>query len=306
MYLHHCVARKSPHMVAEQRCSTTSAEMAEYLRRVGEQPSELLVEEWNSLSIVFKNAVDSRRAAWRVITSIEQNEKPEGKEHLASHAREYIAEVEGELQKIRDGILALMDKNLVPSASTDESKVLYYKMKGDYYRYFAECATGDAKGKAAEGACVAYAEATKTSEKDLVAIHPTRLGMALNIPVMAQRQIPIDRTVQKTIETPQLQCLDMVIDGPVVQVEHVPQAHVAEKTVETPQLDVVGKIFETRETQTGHGTQDRIQQRNVEQIVDTPVLLVVEELAEASKVLSGQGSTEFYGAVHRKPGCFSR
>ena len=32
-------------MVAEQRCSTTSAEMAEYLQVVGEQPSELLVEE---------------------------------------------------------------------------------------------------------------------------------------------------------------------------------------------------------------------------------------------------------------------
>ena len=62
--------------------------------------------------------------------------------------------------------------------------------------------------------------------------------------------------------------------------------HVAEKTVEIPQLDVVEKIVETPEIQTGHGTQDRIQQRNVEQIVDTPVLPVVEQLAEASKVFS--------------------
>ena len=123
---------------------------------------------------------------------------------------------EAELPEIYDGILAFMDKNLIPSTSTGESKMLYYKMKGDYYRYLAECATGDAKGKTAEGACVAYAEATKTSEKDLVAIHPILLGMALNIPVTAQRQIPIDRTVQKTIETPQLQCIDSVVDAPVV------------------------------------------------------------------------------------------
>ena len=153
----------------------------------------------------YKNAVNGQHAAWRVIASIEQNEKPEGKEQLALRAREYIAEVEGQLQQIRDSILALMDKNLIPSASIDESKVLFYKMKGDYYRYLAECATGDAKEKAAEGACVACAEATKTFEKDLVAIHPIRLGMAPNITVMAQRQIPIDRTVQKTVETPQLQ-----------------------------------------------------------------------------------------------------
>ena len=171
------------------------------------------------MSVICKNAVDSRRAAWRVITSIDQNEKPEGKEQLASHAREYIAEVERKLQKIRDGILALMDKNLIPSASTDESKVLYYKMKSDYYRYLAEWATGDAKGKAAEGACVAYAEATKTSEKDLVAIHPVRLAMAVSS-VVAQRQILIDQTVQKTVETPQLQRIHRAIDGLVVQIEH--------------------------------------------------------------------------------------
>ena len=111
------------HVVAEQRgCSTASAVMAEYLQRVGEQPSELPVEEVNLLSAVFKNADDSRRAAWRVITSAEQKEKSKGKEQLASHAREYVAKVEGELQKIRDGILALMDKNLIRLACTDESR----------------------------------------------------------------------------------------------------------------------------------------------------------------------------------------
>ena len=56
--------------------------------------------------------------------------------------------MEGELHKILDGILALMDKELIPSLSTDESKVFYYKMKGDYYRYLAEFVTGEAKSEA--------------------------------------------------------------------------------------------------------------------------------------------------------------
>ena len=127
-------------------------EMAEYMQRVGEQPAELSVEERNLLSVAYKNAVGSRRAAWRIITSVEQKEKTKGNEQQASYAREYVAKVEAELQKICDGILALMDKNLIPSASTGESKVFYYKMKGDYYRYLAEFATGDAKSKAAEDA----------------------------------------------------------------------------------------------------------------------------------------------------------
>ena len=119
---------------------------------------------------------------------------------------------------------------------------------------------------------------TKTSEKDLVAIHPIRLGMALNIPVTAHRQIPIDRTVQKTIETPQLHCIDSVVDGPVVLVEHVPQAHVAEKTVETPQLDVVEKTAETPETQTIHGTQtsENLSTAPVRQVAQSEVVEAIE------------------------------
>ena len=39
----------------------------------------------------------------------------------------------------------LLDNFLVPKASNAESKVFYLKMKGDYFRYLAEVAVGDAK-----------------------------------------------------------------------------------------------------------------------------------------------------------------
>ena len=111
-----------------------------------------MIEEWNLLSLAYKNAVGSRRAVWRVITSTEQQEKFKGKEELVLHASEYVANVEGKLQKIRDGILALMDKNLIPSPNTDELKMFYYKMfyykmKGDYYRHLAEVTTGEQRAK---------------------------------------------------------------------------------------------------------------------------------------------------------------
>jgi 14-3-3 protein epsilon len=41
-----------------------------------------------------------------------------------------------------------------------EAKVFFLKMKGDYYRYIAEYATGDVHSKAAEGALNAYKEAS--------------------------------------------------------------------------------------------------------------------------------------------------
>merc|ERR1712019_158768 len=130
-------------------------------------PDELSVKERNLLSVAYKNAVGSRRAAWRIITSVEQKEKTKGNEQQAGWAKEYCKKVEAELQKICDTILGLLDANLINKASNGESKVFYQKMKADYYRYIAEFTADDAKKKAANSAKEAYEEAQKVAEKDL-------------------------------------------------------------------------------------------------------------------------------------------
>jgi len=158
-------------------------EMAEYMAVVGKQSQELSVEERNLLSVAYKNAVGSRRAAWRIITSVEQKEKTKGNEDQAKWAKEYCSKVEGELQKICDTILGLLDTNLIAKASTGESKVFYQKMKADYYRYIAEFSDGDNKSKASKNAEAAYQDAAKVAEKDLAVTHPIRLGLALNFSV---------------------------------------------------------------------------------------------------------------------------
>merc|ERR1712060_127354 len=154
-----------------------------HMETVGKLPDELSTEERNLLSVAYKNAVGSRRAAWRVITSVEQKEKGKGNEENAKWAKEYCSKVEGELQNICDKILALLDTNLINKATNGESKVFYQKMKADYFRYIAEFSDGDAKGKAAENARLAYEEASKVAEKDLAVTHPIRLGLALNYSV---------------------------------------------------------------------------------------------------------------------------
>merc|ERR1712217_86366 len=134
-------------------------EMADHMEAVGKLPGELSVEERNLLSVAYKNAVGSRRAAWRIITSVEQKEKSKGNEENAKYAKEYCGKVETELQKICDTILGLLDANLIPKAGNGESKVFYQKMKADYYRYIAEFTDGDKKSKAAESARQAYQDA---------------------------------------------------------------------------------------------------------------------------------------------------
>lgn len=158
-------------------------EMADYMTAVSNSEQELSVEERNLLSVAYKNAVGSRRAAWRMISSVEAKETSKGNTELASAAGQYRTKVEKELHDICNNILKLLDKSLIPSSKTGESKVFYYKMKGDYYRYIAEFASGDAKSKAAEQAHDAYKEAMNVAQAELLVTHPIRLGLALNFSV---------------------------------------------------------------------------------------------------------------------------
>ena len=104
-------------------------EMADYMKAVGDDGSELSVEERNLLSVAYKNTVGSRRAAWRIISSVEQKEKSRAMRPKQAMLRDYRVKVENELQKICDTILKLLDQGLIPKAAQAESKVFYQKMK---------------------------------------------------------------------------------------------------------------------------------------------------------------------------------
>ncbi|CAN1216245.1 14-3-3-like protein GF14 lambda [Linum perenne] len=106
--------------------------------------SELTIEERNLLSVAYKNVIGSLRAAWRIVSSIEQKE--EGRKN-------------------------------------DESKVFYLKMKGDYHRYMAEFKIGDERKTAAEDTMLAYKAAQDIALAELAPTHPIRLGLALNFSV---------------------------------------------------------------------------------------------------------------------------
>lgn len=131
--------------------------MAQSMKKVTELGAELSNEERNLLSVAYKNVVGARRSSWRVISSIEQ--KTEGSEKKQKMAKEYREKVEKELRDICQDVLVcyfvyifnylfiffqnLLDKFLIPKAGNPESKVFYLKMKGDYYRYLAEVASGE-------------------------------------------------------------------------------------------------------------------------------------------------------------------
>ncbi|KAG9144290.1 hypothetical protein Leryth_016941 [Lithospermum erythrorhizon] len=158
-------------------------EMVEYMKEVAKLDEELTVEERNLVSVGYKHVIGGRRASWRILSSIEQKEESKGHEENAKRIKSYRKKVEDELTKICMDILSVIDDHLLPSSTSGESSIFYYKMKGDYYRYLAEFKSGDDRKAAADQALKAYEAATATASSDLPPTNPIRLGLALNFSV---------------------------------------------------------------------------------------------------------------------------
>jgi len=154
-------------------------EMVADMKEVAKNPQELTVEERNLLSVAYKNVIGSRRASWRVVTSIEQK----GDSDKMTLIKDFKDKIENELLDICNDILSIIDDSLIPNSSSEEAKVFYYKMKGDYNRYLSEFQTSDVRKASAGAALDAYKAASDIAGSDLPPTHPIRLGLALNFSV---------------------------------------------------------------------------------------------------------------------------
>jgi 14-3-3 protein epsilon len=154
-------------------------EMVNDMKEVAKQPQELTVEERNLLSVAYKNVIGARRASWRVVTSIEQKGEPDKLPII----KDYKMKIESELVDICNDILSIIEESLIANSTSEEAKVFYYKMKGDYHRYLSEFQNGDARKASASSALDAYQAASGIASSDLPPTHPIRLGLALNFSV---------------------------------------------------------------------------------------------------------------------------
>lgn len=101
-------------------------EMVEYASDFAKAGTEeLSLEERNILSVAFKNVVGTRRAAWRVLTSIEKKENNKGNTSNVDKVKHYKQQIEEELTRVCQDILALLEQHLIPKCHQDEAQVFF-------------------------------------------------------------------------------------------------------------------------------------------------------------------------------------
>ena len=100
--------------------------MVDEMKVIVENFDNLTVEERNLLSVAYKNVIGARRAAWRIISSIEMKKKENSGN--CEVTENYKAIVEKELTEIYHTVVKLLDDRLIPNSKSDEEKVFYNKM----------------------------------------------------------------------------------------------------------------------------------------------------------------------------------
>ena len=141
---------------------------------------ELDSEQRNILSVAFKNVVGTRRAAWRVLSSIQKKENNKGNSDNVAKVKTYKQTIEKEMTDLCNDLLDLLTDVLIPACKNEEAKVFFYKMKADYFRYIAEYSSGDTKNASAQKALQAYADAGQIARDSLSSTHPVKLALYLN------------------------------------------------------------------------------------------------------------------------------
>lgn len=155
-------------------------DMVGFMRNRVEQGGPLSADDRDLFSAAFKGRLSERRAAMRVISAMADQEESMGNVGNASHAKDYLAKKGAELTGICNEAVDLIARCLLPKAQPGEERAFFFKMQGDYYRYATEWASD--RNTAAQNAAQAYQSGTQDAGL-LPAIHPVRLGLALNFSV---------------------------------------------------------------------------------------------------------------------------
>ena len=157
-------------------------DMVKTINKFVELDPKLTKDERNILSAGYKNIISDKRASWRLLNSMERKESKKNSSQV-DNIKSVKNSIEKELTTIIDEIQLNLDKYLIPNAIDAENKVYYLKLKGDYFRYKCEFATGEEFEEACSKAEKIYEEANEIANKSIPISSSTRLGLALNYSV---------------------------------------------------------------------------------------------------------------------------
>ena len=164
------------------RATENYNDMMKAMNKYIELNPKLLKEEQRLLCDVYKNIISDKRNSLHILSNLSQKEESKltNKTKEISIIKEKII---SELKLIIQEVHSILDNYLIPNAQNSESKILYMKLKADYYRYQSEFAEDQEFEETSNNARKLYKECFELAEKELPLYNEVRLGIVLNYSV---------------------------------------------------------------------------------------------------------------------------
>merc|ERR1712195_403198 len=133
-------------------------DMVKYMKRIvslGAKGDELSVEERNLLSVGYKNMMSVRRTAWRTIQGHQDQAEANGQADEAGLTSQYKETVTSEVYELISEVAKEIVQPFIAgplAAASQEVRVFFKKMEGDYNHYGAEISQGGKRDEYREAA----------------------------------------------------------------------------------------------------------------------------------------------------------
>jgi len=146
---------------------------------IKKKKDDLTKDKKNIFYKSFKFIINSKRGAWYSANYMEEKEKNDERMAIIKNYKEIL---EKDIFDICKNVINLINNFLITKTILDESKMFFFKMKGDYYRYLCEFKALSENKNYVDESEKNYKNAVELSQ-NISWINPIKLGLYLNYSV---------------------------------------------------------------------------------------------------------------------------
>ena len=171
--------RKSLYLATILENAEKHEEAMKYMEEIAKsKKNDLSIEEINLLTIAYNNHLTKKLNQIKILNRVISKDETSNSKYikLDTNLRDII---QRDVNEICNKMINLCDNYLLNKSEKDETKILYLKLRGEYYKYLSDILENEQQKDANKNAINSYNEAYELSD-NLSVTNPIKLGFILN------------------------------------------------------------------------------------------------------------------------------
>ena len=192
--------RKSLYLATILENAGKHEEAMKYMEEIAKsKKNDLSIEEINLLTISFNNQITKKLNQIKILNKVIAKDELTNSKYLKTdtNIRDII---QRDINDICNKMINLCDNYLLNKTEKNETKILYLKLRGQYYRYLSDVSENEQQKDANKNAINSFNEAFELID-NLSVTNPIRLGFILNYAIFQYEFLnDIDTAIKITKE----------------------------------------------------------------------------------------------------------